>query len=244
MPKLNQIIAVEKGIKNQQNAVITELHQQLQKGSLLEGLARSYQPRDDEGEKLPGESKIVQVRADALIGQVATAWSQLIDVTMTKDEGNTMARADVVVDGQTILPQVPVTSLLFLEKQLVDLHTVIKKLPTLDPAEQWHKDEAQSCWATNPTETTRTKKIPRNHVKAAATAQHPAQVDVYMEDVIVGTWKITKYSGALPATRREQMLERVEKLQRAVKFAREQANVIECASQKGGEKIFGYVLAT
>lgn len=243
MPKLNQIIAIEKGVKNQQNQVITEVHHQVQKGALLSGIARTYKPRDDEGEKLPGESTNVQLRADALLGSIAGAWSEMINITMTKDDANTRARADVVVDGQVLLEQVPVTSLLFLEKQLVDLHTVVKKLPTLDPSEKWTRDEAQACWATDVTQTTRTKKIPRNHVKAEATQHHPAQVDVYLEDVVVGSWSTIKYSGALPAARRDQLLERVEKLQRAVKFAREAANGIDCTVQKGGEKVFGYVLA-
>jgi hypothetical protein len=242
MPKLNQIIAVEKGIKNQQNQVITDAHHTLLKPTLLSGIARSYRPRDEEGERLPGESTQVQVRAADALSKVTNAWAELMNVTMSKDEANTAARGDVIVDGKPVLEKVPVASLLFLEKQLVDLHTVIKKLPILDPSEKWSRDEAQNCWATEPAETTRTKKVPRNHVKAEATDKHPAQVDVYMEDVVVGFWKTIKYSGALPAARQAELLERVEKLQRAVKFAREAANSIECSMQKSGEKIFGYLL--
>lgn len=242
-PKLNQIIAVEKGIKNQQNQVITEVHHALQKPALLSGIARQYRPRDEEGERLPGESTNVQLRADVMLSQIAQAWTQLLDITFTKDEANTKARADIVVDGQVVLANVPVTSLLFLEKQLVDLHTVVKKLPTLDPSEKWELDPAQNVWSTKPAETTRTKKVPRNHVKAEATQHHPAQVEVFQEDVIVGFWNTIKYSGAMPAQRRDQILDRVEKLQRAVKFAREEANGTEVQVQKGGDKIFGFILA-
>lgn len=70
--------------------------------------------------------------------------------------------------------------------------------------------------------TVRTKKVPRNHVKAEATDKHPAQVDVYYEDVPVGYWTTVKFSGALPARRVNELLDRVEKLQQAVKFAREE----------------------
>jgi hypothetical protein len=35
-------------------------------------------------------------------------------------------------------------------------------------------------------------------VKAEATEKHPAQVEVYHEDVVVGQWKTVKFSGALP----------------------------------------------
>jgi hypothetical protein len=37
------------------------------------------------------------------------------------------------------------------------------------------------------------------------------------------------------------MLERVEKLQQAVKFAREEANNTEAEEMKAGEVLFGYV---
>lgn len=242
MPKLNQIVAIEKGIKNQQNQVITEAYHQIQKANLFAGIARSYRPKDEDGDKLPGESTRVQTRVDSLLGSTAEAWSSLIDITMTKDVANCSAKADVVVDGVAVLQGVPVTTLLFLEKQLVDLHTFIKKLPVLDPSERWERDPAQDCWATTAAETVRTKKVMRNHVKAEATKEHPAQVDVYSEDVIAGYWSTIKYSGAAPAARIAELLTRVEKLQRAVKFAREAANVLDVTPVKAGDKLFGYLL--
>lgn len=242
MPKLNQILAIEKGVKNQLNQTITEAYHLVQKAALFSGIARSYRSRDDEGEKLPGESTLVQQRAESLVTKTADSWGKLVDIVFTKDVANCQAFANVEIDGVVILEQVPVTSLLFLEKQLVDLHSFVKKLPTLDPSEKWDRDAAQDCWATTPAETTRTKKIPRNHVKAPATDKHPAQVDVYMEDVVAGFWSTIKYSGALPAARVSEILARVEKLQRAVKFAREAANNTEATPVKAGEKLFGYIL--
>ncbi|HEY4384716.1 MAG TPA: hypothetical protein VGN34_09610, partial [Ktedonobacteraceae bacterium] len=152
-------------------------------------------------------------------------------------------KADVVVDGTTLLSQVPATYLLFLEKQLVDLHTFIKKLPVLDASELWTFDPSADCWATEPIQTTKTKKIPRNHVKAEATEKHPAQVEVYYEDVVVGNWRTIKFSGALPSQRVNELLNRIEKLQEAVKFAREEANGLETTEHKVGAKILGYLFS-
>ena len=87
----------------------------------------------------------------------------------------------------------------------------------------------------------KTKKVPRNHVKAEATEQHPAQVEVYYEDVVVGYWRTVKFSGSLPARRVNELLERVERLQQAVKFAREEANNTEVSDQKIGEKVLQYL---
>ena len=241
MAKLNQIIAIEKGIKNQSFQDLTTAHHALQKTTLLSGISRTYQPKDEEGERLPSESTQVQANAEQIIRDTTAVLTRLFDVTATKDWANTHARADVVVDGQVLLVKVPATYLLFLEKQLVDLHTFVKKLPVLDPAETWDFDDFANCFATVPSQTIRTKKVLRNHVKAEATDKHPAQVDVYSEDVVVGYWKTIKFSGAIPAKRVHELLERVEKLQQAVKFAREEANSVEVEDHKIGLKFFHYL---
>ncbi|GAA4627307.1 hypothetical protein GCM10023196_038980 [Actinoallomurus vinaceus] len=239
--KLNQIIAVEKGIKSGTLRDLTDAHHGLQKPALLSGISRTYQPKDEEGEQLPPESTRVQVQADEVIRRTADIVTRLFDVTATKDWANCEARADVKVDGETLLRDVPVTYLLFLEKQLTDLHTFVKKLPVLDAAETWVFDESADAWRTEPVRTIRTKKVPRNHVKAEATEKHPAQVEVYYEDVAVGYWTTVKFSGALPARRVNELLERVEKLQQAVKFAREEANGAEVTDRRVGDVVFRYL---
>jgi hypothetical protein len=243
MTRLNQIVAVEKGIKTRSFQELTEAHHALQKTGLLSGISRTYRPKDEEGEQLPPEATKVQVKGEETIARTAEILTRLFDVTATKDWANCVAKANVVVDGQTILSDVPVAYLLFLEKQLVDILTFVRKLPTLDAAESWDYDASADCWATDAVQTVRTKKIPRNHVKAEATEKHPAQVEVYYEDVVVGYWKTVKFSGALAAKRINELVERVEKLQQAVKFAREEANHAEITQQKTGEKVFGYLFS-
>ncbi|MDT5032255.1 MAG: hypothetical protein QOC94_2426 [Actinoplanes sp.] len=241
MAKLNQIIAVEKGVKSKSFADLTDAHHAVQKSAPLAGISRVYQPKDEEGEQLPPESTRVQLKTEDILREVAETLTRLFDVTATKDWSNLTARADVTVDELTIARDVPVTYLLFLEKQLTDLHTFVKKLPVLDAAESWVRDDSTDSWKTEPVRTIRTKKVPRNHVKAEATEKHPAQVDVYYEDVAVGYWTTVKFSGALPAKRVNDLLDRVLKLQTAVKFAREEANSVDVLDQKVGATIFGYL---
>lgn len=242
MTKLNQIVAVEKGVKNATSRRVTDVYHNMQKGPLFSGLSRTYQPRDDEGEQLPAERTRVQLLAEDQLQEAASALTELMDIVLTKDTANGQATSDVVVDGETILSDVPVTTLLFLEKQLSDLHALVQKVPVLDPSEEWSFDEASGVYRTDPTETTRTKKIPRNHVKAEATDRHPAQVEIFTEDVVVGYWSKVTFSGAVSAIRAKQLTERVEKLYRAVKFAREQANSIEVQQVKKASAIFDYLL--
>ena len=242
MTKLNQIIAVEKGVKASSQSELTRNYQLLQKSGLLLGLSRTYQPKDEEGEELPSESTRVQTRAEDVLRQVSTVMTRYLDVSATKEWANTKAVADVVVDGKKLLTGVPVTYLLFLEKRLIDLHTLVGHLPLLDAAEEWEFDPTADCYRTPPTKTLRTKKTPRNHVKAEATEHHPAQVEMYYEDVPVGTWTTVKFSGALPAARVNELRERVEKLQEAVRQAREQANEVEVVDQQVGKSVFDYLL--
>ncbi|MFX0576686.1 hypothetical protein [Nocardia nepalensis] len=241
MTKLNQIIAVEKGVKSGALRELADTQNQLQKPGLLAGIARTYQPKDEEGEQLPPESTRVQVKSEEVLRQTAATLTRLFDVTATKDWANCEAKADVRVDEETLLAAVPVSYLLFLEKQLADLHTFVKKLPVLDAAEAWAFDDSSDTWRTDAVRTIRTKKVPRNHVKAEATEKHPAQVEVYYEDIAIGYWTTVKFSGALPARRVNELVERIEKLQQAVKFAREEANGAQVTDRNTGDVIFRYL---
>ncbi|MCC7421800.1 MAG: hypothetical protein IT428_16090 [Planctomycetaceae bacterium] len=243
MPKLNQIIAILTGKKSQAKESLTQAYHQLQKGDLLSGISRTYKPKDENGETLPPEGKLVQVKVGDVIQRIRRDLTEMFDIVATQDWANCQAKADVVVDGRKILSGVPVTHLLFLEKQLVDLNTFIEKLPTLDAAERWEFNSAQDCYASEPFQTTRTKKIPRSHIKYEATTEHPAQVEMYYEDVTVGIWTTLKYSGAIPASQRNLLLERVRKLADAVKAAREEANSVEVEKKSCGDAILGFLFS-
>jgi hypothetical protein len=241
MPKLNQIIAITAGKKTQAHKTITEVYQGLQKAAMLDGISRSYRPRDEDSEQLPPEKKLVQLKVRDAIHTFVDALTELFDIVATQDHANCQAKANVVVDKLTLLRDVPVTHLLFLEKQLVDIHTFVEKLPTLDPAEAWQYNSEVDCYASEPYQTTKTKKVLKNHVKAEATKEHPAQVETYTEDVVVGYWTTVKFSGALPAREKNEILQRVRKLQEAVKSAREEANALAVEPKKIGADVFKYI---
>src|SRR5215831_7488450 len=175
MAKLNQIIAVQAGKKSQAKETLTEAYHKLKKPDLLSGIVRTYQPKDEDGEPLPEERKQVQLKVGELIRQVARDLAEMYDVVATQDWANCQARADVVVEGRKLLQQVPVTHLLFLEKQLVDLRTFIDTLPVLDTAEEWEYKPEADCYVSRPSRSHRTKKVPKTHVKYEATKEHPAQ---------------------------------------------------------------------
>lgn len=232
--QLHQLIAIEKGLKSAAHATETEHYHLLQKDALLSGIEKHYKPKDEEnGDRLPSESQMVQAKVSDSIMDVSHRLASLFDVTLAREVANCSAKADVVVGEEVFLKDAPVTYLLFLEKQLVNIKTFVSKLPTLSTAEQWEFDANAGLYATIPAETIRTKKIPRVLVKAEATEKHPAQVDVYSEDVLVGYWTTRKFSGALPPAVVRGMAARVDALIQAVKIAREQANATEAKSFEG-----------
>lgn len=242
MTKLNQIIAVEKGVKSRSERELTEAHHGLKKADLIGGITRTYAPLADDGERFPDEVKRVQVHVEDVVASTASILVDLFDITATKDFANTHALADVVVDGTVLVAQAPVTYLLWLEKRLTLIHEFVKELPVLSDDAEWNKD-ANGVWATPAEKTHKTKKLPRAFEKAAATDKHPAQVETVYEDMVVGYWTTTKRSGAVPATRVRTLVQRVEKLQRAVKMAREEANSAEATPVHVGAKITDYLFA-
>jgi len=243
MAKLNQILAIEKGIKTRVYGEFTELHQATQKPGLMNGFHKSYQPRDEDGETYPAESQKVQHNSTDVLDRVAHGLAELFDITATKDWTNCTARADVQVDGRVLLKDVPATYLLFLEKQLSDLHTFLSKMSELDPGADWNADPGTGLFKTDPMTTQRTKKVQRPITLYEATEEHPAQTQLITEDVIAGQWLTIKYSGAIAPPRKKQLLARIEKLSNAVKFAREQANSIEATEKKLGREVFDYLFS-
>lgn len=237
MGKLNQVVAVVAAKKKLATEAITNAYHAIQKADLFNGISRTYTPRDDDGERFPPESKIAQTSVSAILEAVTGPLAEMFDTVLTQDIANTLAASNVV----NIAQSVPVTYLLFLEKQLTELTTFVSKLPVLDPSEQWHWDDSANCYASVPSESVKSKKIPKAFVKYEATKEHPAQVEMFTEDVVVGNWKTIKFSGALKAADKAAMLDRVRQLHEAVVKAREAANSADVTEQHIGLALLDFV---
>lgn len=241
---LNQIIAIEASSKSHRHSVMSELYKKIQKSDLFTGHARQYQRRDEDAEELPPEEKKVQAKVADVLGEVDQLLREHFRIVAQKEFGNVEARADLVLDGVVLAADIPVTYFLFLEKELVDVRTFLEKLPTPDQTENWHEDPATGMYKTNMVPTYRTKKVQRPIVLYDATDHHPAQTQLITEDVVAGTWQTTKYSGGISEVRKTQLLQRIDKLIRAVKLAREAANSLEIsAAPSVGDAVLGYLLA-
>lgn len=241
MPQLHGTIAALPDIRSRAEKSIAKVYQQFQKGAGFSGQSRTYKPVDDEASRQPPQSQRVQVRVEEMLDVLHMDLGALFDATLTQEFGNTRAVANIEVDGHTILTDVPVTYLLFLERQLAELRTTLEAMPTLNPEDAWAWDAGHGAFATPPVETFSTQKTPRPIVAYAATKEHPAQVHMHPEERVVGTWNTVKLSGAAQVARKDALVRRVEMLRTAVKVARERANSINVTPQAAQDAIFGFL---
>lgn len=244
MTKLNQIIAVLNTVKADQRKKVSAVYQLVQKSSLFQGVTRVYSPREEDGFVYPAENQPVQMRAQQAISEFIASCTELYDLALTQDAANQMAVGNIRIGSQPIATSVPVSTLLFLEKQIVDLRTFVESLPVLPIDQQWTYNSNKGCFVADPKATTKTKKITDFVVAYEATEHHPAQIKEVSKDVVEGTWETTALSGALPQDEKNAILHRVNLLHQAIVKAREEANSIEVDQKSIASDLFGYVFGT
>lgn len=239
--KMNQVIAIANGEKGRKEKVISKVYQKLQKPALFQGITRTFKPIDEDSEKYPDEGTIVQLTVQEAIEEGIAVMEEAFNIVATQDCGNQIAKADVKIKDKVIIKDVPATHLIFLEKQLKDIETFVGTFPTLDPAREWEFSDDSSCYKSKPEETHKTKKIPKPIVKYDATPEHPAQTEMFTEDVITGYWTTTYLSGAIKKSEKEEYLNKVRILTNAVKIAREEANGVVVEKKIIGKDVMAFI---
>lgn len=243
MTHLHETLAAEKAIKSRVTRDLTELHRTSSNAAGYVGMSRTYTPRDEDGDPYPAEVQKVQQTALQAFRRLEELLTPLLDVTATKDTANQKAAADVVLDGVALLHAVPVPTLLFLEKQLNDIDTFVRKLPTLDPSVQWKWSEDAQHYVSNTVDSNRTQKVAVPVTLAQATDKHPAQVQLVNEDKVIGVYHAIKFSGAFSMKEHTVLLSRIAALKVAVKEARQRANLAQAEPVRVAGPIFDYLFA-
>lgn len=234
--KLNQALAVHKGAKNRYDTLVKEVNKAVQKKQLFEGSRRTFQRLKEDGPEFPDERQEVQMTVDDKLVEIQASMVELMNVTAVRDFGNCEAKASVIVDEVSVLIDVPATYLLWLDKRLEDMGTLVGNLPTRDPAEKWiAKDGGIS--RSDESQTLRMSKEPTVIPAAEATEHHPAQYELVNKDVPIGKWFSTKLSGAIEGERKRSIGRRIRQLHDAVKVALQEANSTKVEKQTVGSRI-------
>lgn len=241
--KLHQLLAISEGVKSRVSRAKTEIYKLIQKRDLFFGLEKNYRPNTEDGYIYPSEKKLVQATVKEQIQAFANLTIDLYDTIATLDKTNQSAVGDIIVNGTTIASNVPVSTLLFLEKQITDFKTFFENLPVLDSAEKWSVDPNTGLYESEVRNTNKTKKITDwKVIDGTMTDKHPAQIKEYSQDINEGVWSQVLYSGAVYQTTKNALVRKAEQLLEAVVVAREGANSIEIIEFNIGKDLTSFLL--
>ena len=242
MAKMHELLAAEPNVKVKAEVILKEaINTFVKKQGLFDGIIRTYQPKDDEGEQFPAESKELSTTVLDKLDYTFIPLIQRLDLIASKEITNTVAKADITINGKVLIADVPATSLLAMEKEVKKWRELLLHVLTLEPGVKWHFDTQNGYHKTNPVQTLKGKKIDDVLIKYPATKEHPAQTEVVTKDIIVGTWETIKLSGAIPAARKAELLNKVDVLEIEIKAARQRANCEKVNYVKYGKTLADYI---
>jgi hypothetical protein len=243
MGKLHEVLAVENEVKGTADSILAETRTTFsKKPDHFLGQNRHYNPVNDDGEKFNDENKEMVTTVRDKLDHTEDYVGRLLDIIYQKEEANTRAKADLVVNGIVLHKEVPATVLLSFETKLRGLREVYREIPTLEPGEQWKPDnDRANTFISTVQSTYRTQKVLKAIVLYPHTDKHPAQVEKNMVDERVGTWLTTRWSGQMRPIDKSQLLERLDVLIAAVKKARCRANEVEAGNATIAKKLFQFI---
>lgn len=188
------------------------------------GYTRRYEPIDASAPEEGVDTQLPRLRAADLLVTVRDTLMEPWNLHATRDRGNMHATGTIIIEDGPSIEDVPLITLLALEKQLIGLRRAFADLPERDPSVSWEWDEEQGFWRSQETKKAKTKAIPKGSTVSPATEKHAAQVLPYTDNETIGFYVTTVFSGAITPRQKTDLLIRMDNLVRAVKMARAQAN--------------------
>lgn len=248
MPKLHELLPVEGQLKGQAEKTRTDLaHTFEKKRHLFEESRKIYQPYEEGKKEEVEEISVLHTTVPEELAWISRLWAKAIDTSYRVAEGNTVARADVVLDDGTVfLKNLPATALLELEKRASEIHTLVSAIPTLDSTKGFSPDPSRKdVYAARPVVRKKTEKVQEPLVLLQPTKEHPGQAQVISKDKEIGVITTLEWSGMTTPAIKAAMLERAEEISRAIKQARSRANDTQVPDvPQIGLRILNYVLGT
>ena len=245
--KLHEIIAVEGDLQNITNKVIDEATQTFSKKAehFIEQLSKLEMNDEERQKENTTDHKAMVTTVGDKLSYVGKHVVKYYDAISRKERTNQEARADLVVDGEVLISDMPGTLLLGLESRLKQFRTMCEAIPTLQPGIVWALDETREGHVykmAEPRKRFKTEKIKESKVIVPPTKEFPAQVDTWTVDKPVGVYSDQLWNSMLSPAEKSELIGRVDKLTQAVKRARQRANEVEVVDLRVGRKIVDYIL--
>lgn len=246
MAKMHELLAAETNVNAVYNAMLEETLKVLEKPDHFTRVVAAKEFFNTEESHLnQTETKdMVTTVTDRLGYFFGRPFINMMDTSLQKDATNQIAKADLVVNGEVLLKEVPATALLAWESKFDALRRVLLKVPTLPPGPVWEEDPNEdNLWRTKePQVTFTTKKTMKPVILHEATKEHPAQVEKVFEDVPVAKVTKTVWSGMWTSSQKADALARLDTLLIAIKKARQRANRTEVLKPKAGQILANFIL--
>jgi hypothetical protein len=248
--QLHEVLAVEQDLKNAAKKVIEEGRKSFKEKPHLFTAGQRKLSMFDEDRKNEEEAAFQYSELTSTVNQkidyIKDFVVKALDATMQKEVTNQNARADIEIDGDSLVNNVPATMLLTLEKEMIQIRNLYEAIPTLQNGMKWVKDESagKDIWKMGiPEITNKTEKKLKYQILVPATKEHPAQVEKWNVDEVVGRYEKTLASGMITSARKAVLLGRIDGLIRAIKKARTRANKEEVKKVSVGKVLFDYINA-
>ena len=245
MPKLHELLAVEGDLEGAHKEILQEAQKTFKdKPAHFMGAHKTLKMFDENQPTAPDEYQEMVTTVHDKLGYIAGHAVRYLDAVLQKESTNQIARADLVVDGKVIAKDIPATFLLGLETKLKNIRETYRTVPTLPPGLKWERDETKGKHVysmVHPEEKFKTARTFRHKVLYEATKEHPAQIEKWEETENVGKYVTQRWAGMLTSAEKSELLGRVDKLIRATKKARQQANATEVSKATIGKHIFDFI---
>jgi hypothetical protein len=249
MAKLHEILAVEAGLAETANRVKKETTKTLgTKHSIFEGLVKSHVVFAEENQYLvqAPDIKEVQTTVDDQLNFMGSELARYWDASLQKEEANQRAKAQIIIDDKPIGPELPAIVLLSMEKKLESLLAVYNAIPTLDASKAWEADNTYAIPGVfrtkHSSERQQTITVKDWIEVSPATREHKAQIVQSEKTEVLGKYITDEFSGSLTSLDKAERIQRLTKLIRAVKTARQRANGTEVNNKlEFGLELLSYV---
>jgi hypothetical protein len=248
-PKLHEILAVESDLMNTAEKVVQETIITFNKKvNHFTGHTKWLRMIDDarqpEAEGATETKEIVETVPSKLayaVKSLAKYW----DAVLQKEATNQTAVADLVVDGVTLAEALPATWYLGMETRLKKLRAILEAIPTHEPGIEWVLDPEKGHDIYKSADTIKTRREEKDFafkVLYDATKEHPAQIEKWNENKVVGTYFLQKWTSTVSPAKKSEYLARCDKLISGVKRARQRANEAEIVKKQVSKTLLDYVL--
>ncbi len=247
MPKQHQQIAVTDDLKNFFQGIGEEsIKVYSSKPDLFQGTVRTITALDTARSiELNGQTfKELQTTVPDRWAYTLAALEKTLNNIASVDTTNATAKADIIIGSVTILKDVPVTTLLALERYCKQLRSIVQPMPTLKPGVAWIPDPNRGKYVfttKHAAKSHKTEKTVEIIIAVQATDKFPAQIEKIPRDKNIANVEDIEFSGCVSSADKQSLLERITLLEAAVKEARTRANDCEATPLIIGPAISKYL---